>query len=129
MLAKLPPSTTKILYGSGYVVAENFDARVVTYYHKDGDLVFETKNNNSMVHLDEFMKIKGDELKKLNASFAVVSFAYKPTDKRDNEFCRQQSSEKLRNLIASCHNKIILRELTEDEERRIQQYKEEQAGK
>ena len=114
--ANLPPSTTKVLYSSAgsegsYVLAENFTARVLTYYRKDGHLIFETKNNNSMVHLDEFMKIKDDQLK----SFAVVSFAYEPSDRREQEFCRQQTSGKLRHLIISCHNKIALRELTEEE--------------
>ena len=129
-LAGPPAPTTKTLYGSGgFVLAENFPARVITYYHKNGDLIFENKNNDSMVHLDEFMKINGDQLKKQNLSFAVVSFAYKPTDKREQEFCRRQSNAALRHLIVACRNKIILRPLTGEETRRIEQYKEEKNGK
>lgn len=59
--------------------------------------------------------------KNQNVSFAIDFVKGKGT-------CQQRSSTNLRDLIHKCSNEAAIRELTEDERNRIEDYKAEQKG-
>lgn len=123
--------TNKVLYDNDHVIAEGFDLKDFIYnYFSDpqGFLRFQIRNNKSGA-FDETLQIRGDP-RNQNLSFALESFAHvkEPDTTEDKFFCRQNTSENLRHLIALCHNTIRMRNLTEEEREQLQQFKNERRG-
>ena len=61
-------------------------------------------------------------------SLAVESFDYAPDDKPDEVFCVNNSDELFRSFIYICKGHIRVRNLTEEEQNQMQQFKDEQGG-
>lgn len=125
VFADLPAPAVKILFdGEGdYVIGEGFDANGIFHYRSpEGILIFETRNNNTR-SIIEFMVLKK---KARRQSFAVESFLYAPdynSKKPNEEFCHEQSSENLRDLIDVCRHQIRLRNLTKEEKKQLRNLK------
>lgn len=59
-----------------------------------------------------------------------LSFAVEPdTFGMPKDICFKNSDENLRGMIDKCIRKAIVRELTEEERKQLQRYKQEQKGK
>lgn len=88
-------------------------------------MIVQTKSNHS--YESEFMHLRRKELQEQNLSFAIET--YEETEVANSTFCRLKSSEGLRHLIEKCFAKIVLRELSEEERKQIQEFKEQEKGK
>lgn len=66
------------------------------------------------------------------SSFAVEAYPRGPSfndGPPEERVCRKNSDEQLRPLVGICFGNAIFRELTNEEQIQMQQYKEEQKGK
>lgn len=123
VFADLSSPAVKILFDGGLVIGEGFDAREIHYREQDDKLIFETRNNNTKAII-EYMFLKKKDAKK--QSFAVENFPYASDynpNEPNTEFCLENTSENLRDLIESCRYQIRLRDLTEEERKQLQKLK------
>lgn len=128
MFADQSPDVYTYLYDSDFVIAEAYGRlRMVYSYNKANDeLSFLTRNHTVKYYFrtdEEVMTLvtPGQDFKNQNLSFAVEFSA-------DAADCRERSSPNLRHLIKSCTKRTAIRELTEQEKAKLQDYKAEQKG-
>ena len=126
MIADQPIAKLLFNRNGDYAISQSYDARSLRYEYVGNLLVVQIQSNNSM-GVNEFMYLRKDQLRKHNSSFAID--AYGTDNVPDRFFCVQKSSESLQSLIDKCYGKIILRELTEEERKQIQEFKAIQKGK
>ena len=125
-LPSLDLPTSRTLYDEDHLISEAFDARILRYNYNSQQLIFFTQNNNTK-QLTEFLILKGN-FKNESHSFAVENFDYAPNEESDEEFCVNSSAEQFRGMIYLCRGKILIRDLTEEERNRTEEFKNEQQG-
>lgn len=125
----LPAPAIKLLYLSDadghFVITEGYDPRGMLYFFYKNETSFILGNKSPSFLDSDTMTIQGD-LRRQNASFAVVYNSFDENFNQDKEFCVQTSEKHLRGLIKSCIGKIVLRNLTRQENEQLLAYKEEQ---
>lgn len=123
--------TAKILFDSdgNHFISGGFDSRNIRFsYNQFNNLVFQMQSNNSR-GIPEFMVIKEAELKKRSvAQLAIVSYSAYENYTPENVSCAQNTDPNLRHLIDECYAKVLVRELTLDERKQIEEYKAQQQG-
>lgn len=125
MAADWSVPTAKILLDGDFVLTESYDARDLQYEYEGNLFIVQMKSNDSK-GTREFMHLKKEHLKE--NSFAIETFE-EASEEPNQYWCLQKSSEKLRSLIDKCYAKIVLRELTDEERKQIQEFKDKQEGK
>lgn len=118
--------TSRILIDGDYLTVENLHTRRTIFTYFADRLRITTMQNNPRL-LGETIDIKGDfsNLKRLNRSLAIDSYAYT----RDFNFSCLEAARDLASLISACSGNIHLREIEETERKFLQTWKEEQKSK
>lgn len=124
-----------MLYQDGYVLTESSDTNKINYRYSESGwdkniFLLETIHDpyDDYPMFTESMELKHD-LAKRSPGFAIES--YPTTVKfflKNGHFCKKNSSVELEYLIHRCSNRILLRQLTDEEKAQIEQYKKEQQG-
>ena len=121
-----------MLFHDGYAIVEANDALLVRfYYDKDWEgetFVFETHDNSTLYDFGSFTvnasmvkQVPGFAIDVRPAGYLLPSETF---------ICKKLiATEQLKKIFISCSEDITLRELTQKERARIEQYKAEQKGK
>lgn len=104
-------------------------------YEGNDEITFTVQNRSEKNYFRKQDKVitlatPGLDFKNQNLSFAID---FSPNDRGFFDWswdgCREKSSPNLRYLIVKCHHKTAIRELTEEEKRKLEDYKAHQKGK
>lgn len=110
----------KILYSDGFVLGEGKSLQNVYYaFYYDSYEKLSLSTISSLKKGHDMLVIKGNNLKNQKLSFAMESFV--------NE--KRNSSESLKHMIDWATEGAILRELTGEEQEKLNQFKKKQTRK
>ena len=114
----------KLLFDDEYIFSESFDVSSVTYSYPTNGAPFQFSFSAQPNSQDPSggVTFKDKAFEESDLSFAMESAWV------NEETCKQNASEKLQELIDSCEN-VILRELTKEEKKQMEEFKQEQQSK
>ena len=122
-----------MLFHDGYAIVEANDTLTIQfYYYRDyqGDyFVFNTHDNSTLPYNSGYFRVDASMVKQVPGfAFDVRPAGY--LDYSEKFICHELiATEQLKNISAGCSEDITLRELTQKERAKIEQYKAKQKGK